>query len=111
MNLRRHLKMRRSDRLARLLTEQELAYLSRAVFRQRIDAPDDAPSLAAQLDPLISVARSSALAAARAGEATEQCDGTDECRAIRHMHGCYSDDGTNCDHPSEHAARTAKGDA
>jgi hypothetical protein len=50
--------MRRVDRLARLLTDQELAYLSRAVFRQRMDRPDDEPALAAQIDPLLSVARS-----------------------------------------------------
>lgn len=30
------------------------------------------------------------------------CDGSSECKAGRHLHGCYSDDGTNCDHPSEH---------
>jgi hypothetical protein len=48
---------RRIDRLARVLTERELAYLSRAIFRQRIDRPDDEVALAAQLDPLISVAR------------------------------------------------------
>lgn len=30
------------------------------------------------------------------------CDGSSECKAVRHLHGCYSDDGTNCDHPSEH---------
>lgn len=39
------------------LSAEELAYLSRAVFRQRLDAPDDEPDLAAQLDPKISVAR------------------------------------------------------
>lgn len=39
------------------LDEAELAYLSRAVFRQRVDAPDDEPELAARLDPKISVAR------------------------------------------------------
>ncbi len=57
MTLRRRLRMRRSDRLGRLLTADELAYLSRAVFRQRMDAPADRPELAAQIDPLISVAR------------------------------------------------------
>ena len=60
MSLRRWLKLRRSERLGRLLTEQELAYLSRAIFRQRMDAPDDEPQLASQLDPLISVARTHA---------------------------------------------------
>jgi hypothetical protein len=55
--LRRVLKLRRSDRLARILTERELAYLSRAIFRQRMDKPEDEPALAASLDPLISVAR------------------------------------------------------
>lgn len=30
------------------------------------------------------------------------CDGSSECKAQTHMHGCFSDDGTNCDHPSEH---------
>jgi len=39
------------------LTERELAYLSRAIFRQRIDKPDDEPDVAASLDPKISVAR------------------------------------------------------
>lgn len=39
------------------LTEKELAYLSRAVFRQRIDKPDDEPELAATLDGNISVWR------------------------------------------------------
>lgn len=57
MTLRRALRMRRSDKLSRLLTERELAYLSRAVFRQRMDKPDDEPVLAASLDPLLSVAR------------------------------------------------------
>ena len=39
------------------LTERELAYISRAIFRQRIDRPDDEPHLAPSLDPKISVAR------------------------------------------------------
>lgn len=39
------------------LTEPELAYLSRAVFRQRMEKPNDEPFLAAQLDPKLSVAR------------------------------------------------------
>src|SRR4051812_14931647 len=39
------------------LTEKELAYLSRAVFRQRIDKPDDEPELAATLDGNLSVWR------------------------------------------------------
>lgn len=39
------------------LTDRELAYLSRAIFRQRLDAPGDEPILAAKLDPRISVAR------------------------------------------------------
>ena len=30
------------------------------------------------------------------------CDGSSECEAALHFHGCYSDDGTNCDHPGEH---------
>lgn len=47
----------RADVLAEVLSERELAYLSRAIFRQRADAPDDEPDLAAQIDPLISVAR------------------------------------------------------
>lgn len=55
--VRRVLRMRRSDRLAHILTERELAYLSRAVFRQRMDKPDDEAELSASLDPLISVAR------------------------------------------------------
>jgi hypothetical protein len=57
MSIKRLLRLRRSDRLARLLTERELAYLSRAIFRQRTDKPDDEPHLAEQLDPLVSVAR------------------------------------------------------
>lgn len=57
MSIRRILRLRRSDRLARILTKDELAYLSRAIFRQRMDAPDDSTVLASQLDPLISVAR------------------------------------------------------
>ena len=56
-SLRRRLRMRRIDRLARVLTERELAYLSRAMFRQRMDKPDDSPDIAAKLDGLISVAR------------------------------------------------------
>lgn len=40
------------------LTERELAYISRAIFRQRIDKPDDDPEVASQLDPKISVYRS-----------------------------------------------------
>lgn len=47
----------RQDRLARVFTKEELAYLSRAIFRQRLDRPDDEPELAAKLDPLISLAR------------------------------------------------------
>jgi len=39
------------------LTYQELAYISRAIFRQRIDRPDDMPHLTPSLDPKISVAR------------------------------------------------------
>lgn len=39
------------------LTYQELAYISRAIFRQRIDRPDDSPHLTPSLDPKISVAR------------------------------------------------------
>ena len=39
---------------------------------------------------------------------TTTCDGSSECKAERHLHGCYSDDGTNCDHPSEHSL-TQKG--
>lgn len=39
------------------LNEKELAYLSRAIFRQRLDAPNDEESLASKLDPKISVAR------------------------------------------------------
>ncbi len=57
MSIRRLLRMRRSDRLARVLGEAELAYLSRAVFRQRTDSPGDEPRLSSQLDPLISAAR------------------------------------------------------
>ena len=49
--------MDRADRLAEILTEQELNYLSRAIFRQRVDKPDDEPKLAAELDPLISLTR------------------------------------------------------
>lgn len=60
MSIRRLLRLRRSDRLARLLTARELAYLSRAIFRQRTDKPSDETELAAQLDPLVSVARSHA---------------------------------------------------
>lgn len=39
------------------LTEKELAYLSRAVFRQRMDKPDDESELSATLDGNISVWR------------------------------------------------------
>lgn len=48
------------------LNETELAYLSRAIFRQRMDKPDDEPELASQLDPKISVARDRAGAEAAA---------------------------------------------
>lgn len=58
--IRRLLRVRRIDRLGRLLTKRELEYLSRAVFRQRMDKPDDEPTLASQLDPLISLARDKA---------------------------------------------------
>ena len=47
----------RSTLLADILTEDELKYLSRAIYRQRIDSPEDEPELASHLDPLISVAR------------------------------------------------------
>lgn len=49
--------MDRADKLAEILTEKELNFLSRAIFRQRTDKPDDEPELAAKLDPLISLAR------------------------------------------------------
>ena len=39
------------------LSERELAYISRAIFRQRMDKPDDEPELASKLDPKISVFR------------------------------------------------------
>lgn len=39
------------------LTEKELSYISRAIFRQRLDKPEDEPELASQLDPKISIAR------------------------------------------------------
>lgn len=39
------------------VTTKELAYLSRAIFRQRLDAPDDEPEVASSLDPKISIAR------------------------------------------------------
>lgn len=39
------------------LDEAELSYISRALFRQRIEAPEDEPELASRLDPKISVAR------------------------------------------------------
>ncbi len=39
------------------LSERELAYLSRAIFRQRMDAPEDEANLASHLDPKISLAR------------------------------------------------------
>jgi hypothetical protein len=39
------------------LTERELAYISRAIFRQRLDRPDDEPHLIPSLDPKISIAR------------------------------------------------------
>lgn len=42
------------------LSERELAYISRAIFRQRIDKPQDEPKLAAELDPKISIARARA---------------------------------------------------
>lgn len=47
----------RADDVAQVFTERELAYLSRAVFRQRTDKPEDEPELASSLDPLLSVAR------------------------------------------------------
>jgi len=31
-----------------------------------------------------------------------QCQGHAACPVERHEHGCYADDGTNCDHPDEH---------
>jgi hypothetical protein len=39
------------------LSERELSYMSRTIFRQRIDKPEDEPEIAAALDPKISVAR------------------------------------------------------
>jgi len=39
------------------LSDRELAYISRAIFRQRIDRPEDEPELASHLDPKISLAR------------------------------------------------------
>lgn len=47
----------RADDVAQVFTERELAYLGRAVFRQRTDKPEDEPELASRLDPLLSVAR------------------------------------------------------
>ncbi|AXA95439.1 hypothetical protein [Microbacterium sp. PM5] len=31
-----------------------------------------------------------------------QCQGHAACPVERNEHGCYADDGTNCDHPDEH---------
>jgi hypothetical protein len=53
----RNYKKSRQAEIAHALTERELAYISRAIFRQRIDKPDDEPELASKLDPLISLAR------------------------------------------------------
>lgn len=35
-----------------------------------------------------------------------ECDGSSDCRAVRHLHGCFADVG-DCDHPDEHAAVSA----
>jgi hypothetical protein len=35
-------------------------------------------------------------------EEARHCDGSAACGAPVHMHGCFSDNGRNCDHPSEH---------
>lgn len=32
-----------------------------------------------------------------------ECNGDYDCTAAKHIHGCLSDDGNNCDHPDEHA--------
>lgn len=29
------------------------------------------------------------------------CDGSSECKAEEHVHGCFADEG-NCDEPAEH---------
>lgn len=39
------------------MTADQMAYLSRAVFRHRVDAPQDEPILVASLDPHVSVWR------------------------------------------------------
>lgn len=62
------------------LSERELAYLSRAIFRQRIDKPDDEPKLVAKLDPKISIARDRTVRAARAFG--EVLDGTREAHRL-----------------------------
>ncbi len=31
-----------------------------------------------------------------------ECQGHAECPVERHEHGCFADDGSNCDHPEEH---------
>ncbi len=46
-------------------------------------------------------------ASARVGAV--ECDGGPYCQAPVHMHGCYADNGTNCDHPSEHQPRPSSG--
>jgi hypothetical protein len=30
------------------------------------------------------------------------CQGHSACPVDRHEHGCFADDGTNCDHPEDH---------
>jgi len=35
------------------------------------------------------------------------CDGSPDCTATRHMHGCFADAG-NCDHPSQHRPEASR---
>ena len=47
----------RSNQLAQILTDRELAYLSRAIDCQRHKIPGDEPTIAASLNTLIFLAR------------------------------------------------------
>jgi hypothetical protein len=89
------------DRLARRVAELEAALRETRNLAAVAHESDPWYAEDAGIDAEAVLARARA---ALTGDGGGACDGSSDCEATVHLHGCYSDDGTNCDHPSEHAA-------
>ncbi len=110
------------DRLARRVVELEAGQAHHRGEQQRAaDRLRDALGRVAELEAALRVMMALPAEARRemkrvgrealAGDGGGACDGSSDCEATVHLHGCYSDDGTNCDHPSEHTAGDGGDDA